>query len=109
MSVLVQLCTLTFCSETSESVIVVKGRRDQAEKDLKKNSESEDQMIAISMLVAKVTQAISANTTSITSTNQRQMMPANNINEQQQQESQMRLEVNQKLLVSSTQLIVFLI
>nr|CAD2187001.1 unnamed protein product [Meloidogyne enterolobii] len=40
--VLVQLCTLTFCPETPEFTIVVKGQRDQAEKDLKKLRESED-------------------------------------------------------------------
>ncbi|CAK5042722.1 unnamed protein product [Meloidogyne enterolobii] len=40
--VIVQLCTLTFCPETPEFTIVVKGQRDQAEKDLKKLRESED-------------------------------------------------------------------
>ncbi|CAK5074184.1 unnamed protein product [Meloidogyne enterolobii] len=42
VSVLVQLRTLTFCPETPEFTIVVKGQRDQAEKDLKKLCESED-------------------------------------------------------------------
>jgi len=43
VSVLVQLCALTFFPETPESTIVVKGQRDQAEKDLKKKlRESED-------------------------------------------------------------------
>nr|CAD2206266.1 unnamed protein product [Meloidogyne enterolobii] len=41
VSVLVQLRTLTFCPETPEFTIVVKGQRDQAEKDLKKLCESE--------------------------------------------------------------------
>ncbi|CAK5069818.1 unnamed protein product [Meloidogyne enterolobii] len=40
--VIVQLCTLTFCPETPEFTIVVKGQRDQAEKDLKKLRESDD-------------------------------------------------------------------
>jgi SP family facilitated glucose transporter-like MFS transporter 1 len=40
--VIVQLCTLTFCPETPEFTIVVKGQRDQAEKDLKKLRERED-------------------------------------------------------------------
>nr|CAD2204149.1 unnamed protein product [Meloidogyne enterolobii] len=42
VSVLVQLRTLTFSRETPKFTIVVKGQRDQAEKDLKKLCESED-------------------------------------------------------------------
>nr|CAD2180786.1 unnamed protein product [Meloidogyne enterolobii] len=55
--VLVQLCTLTFCPETPEFTIVVKGQRDQAEKDLKKLRESEDVQAELDLISEEAAKA----------------------------------------------------
>ncbi|CAK5029084.1 unnamed protein product [Meloidogyne enterolobii] len=57
VSVPVQLCTITFYSETPESTIVVKGQRDQAEKDLKKLRESEDVQAEIDLISGEASKA----------------------------------------------------
>jgi MFS transporter, SP family, solute carrier family 2 (facilitated glucose transporter), member 1 len=40
--VIVQLCTLTFCPESPKFNLVVRGRKEQAEKDLKKLRQEND-------------------------------------------------------------------